>query len=204
MKKNIVLIFLALVILPACFNRKKAHVTECVTKTHEMGSEAGDKKTLYVDDIDAFVFEDENNPLSSEHHTGSGIRLTETLHDGFKDDESAAFKSLYFDFDKHSLKNDQKAALSYDIQRAREFTKQGKMIVIEGHACDSAGSPIYNMQLSHKRAEEVKKEFVKAGIQANMLKAVGRGSEMRIVHGGTREEQGPNRRVEFHVLSEQF
>ena len=78
--------------------------------------------------------------------------------------------------------------------------KQGKTIVIEGHACHSAGSAIYNLALSEKRARHVAQKFAEAGIDSCNIKIAPRGQEMPIVKEGNRKQQAPNRRVEIFAI----
>ena len=71
---------------------------------------------------------------------------------------------------------------------------------IEGHS-DSFGSPEYNIRLSEKRAESVKAWLVDTmGVQPARIQTRGFGNERPIVPADrSKEEQGPNRRVEIVV-----
>lgn len=122
-----------------------------------------------------------------------------------------SFPVVYFDFDRHSVKDDQKNVIAHTAEQTRnivnEMAKEGKhpVIVIEGHACHSAGSAVYNLALSERRAKAVADWFVQAGVDRDNVKIVGRGQEVpAIIDGkqvdGSREEQWPNRRVEVHVI----
>ena len=79
------------------------------------------------------------------------------------------------------------------------------VLVIDGHACHSAGSRAYNLALSERRAKVLADLMIEAGIPADCVKIVGRGDEMAaLVNGkpvdGDREQQWPNRRDEIHVV----
>lgn len=113
------------------------------------------------------------------------------------------FKTLHFDFDKDDLAPSQHAALKYDIAEAKKMIKKGKLIVIEGHACHSAGSAIYNLALSERRARYVAQKFAEEGIDASHIKIAPRGQEMPVRKGGTRAEQWVNRRVEIYAIDAQ-
>ena len=78
--------------------------------------------------------------------------------------------------------------------------KLGKVIVVEGHACDSAGSAIYNMALSERRAKFIALQFTQAGIEKMNIKIAARGQEMPVHNGGNRHEQAVNRRVEVYAI----
>lgn len=110
------------------------------------------------------------------------------------------FKTLYFEFDKDILTPAQHASLMFDEQEAKKMIKDGKMIVIEGHACHSAGSAIYNLALSERRARYIAQKFAEAGIDASNIKIAPRGQEMPVRKGGTKAEQWVNRRVEIYAL----
>ena len=76
----------------------------------------------------------------------------------------------------------------------------GKIIVTEGHACDSAGSAVYNMTLSQHRAEFIAKKFTDAGIDKANIKIAARGQEMPVHKGGNKHQQAVNRRVEVYAI----
>ena len=121
------------------------------------------------------------------------------------------FKTVYFDWDSDEVHVEQKESVSYDIQQIQEELKVSKKtgieptIVVEGHACHSAGSPAYNLALSEKRAKKVADRFVDAGIDRDNIKIVGRGQDVPAVVNsekvsGSRKEQWLNRRVEVRVI----
>ena len=113
------------------------------------------------------------------------------------------FKTLYFDFNIDTLKPSQHSALEQDIAQAKKIIKHGKTLVIEGHACHSEGSAIYNLALSERRARYVAQKFAQAGIDSSNIKIAPRGQEMPVRKGGTRKQQWVNRRVEIFALDAQ-
>lgn len=125
------------------------------------------------------------------------------------DADNQELKVVYFDFDKASIREDQKATVAQDIEKIKELVKESEKagiaatVVVEGHACHSAGTPSYNMALSEYRAsivgDIVAKELKKEGFATAAVKVVGRGQEMPVAEG-SREEQAANRRVELHVI----
>lgn len=70
---------------------------------------------------------------------------------------------------------------------------------IEGHT-DSKASNRYNMKLSQRRANAVKKYLVGAGIEGARLIAKGFGEDVPIDTNDTKEGRARNRRVEFHII----
>jgi OOP family OmpA-OmpF porin len=126
--------------------------------------------------------------------------------DAQADDE---FKRIYFSFNHYGIRQDQKEALSHDIEQVKQIIAESDSVaqatvVIEGHACQE-GDPAYNVPLSEKRAKVVADMFVAAGIDRNAIKVVGRGQECPVVINGkavngSREDRAPNRRVEVRVI----
>ncbi len=74
----------------------------------------------------------------------------------------------------------------------------GTKIEIGGHT-DNTGDPNFNTTLSQDRANAVKDQLVKLGVNADMLTAKGYGSTKAIADNTTPEGQLKNRRIEFVV-----
>jgi OmpA-OmpF porin, OOP family len=74
----------------------------------------------------------------------------------------------------------------------------GTKIEIGGHT-DNTGDPNFNTTLSDDRANAVKDELVKLGVDGAMLTAKGYGSEKAIADNNTEEGRLKNRRIEFVV-----
>ncbi len=71
-------------------------------------------------------------------------------------------------------------------------------LVIEGHT-DSVGSATYNLNLSQRRAESVRKALVDLGAPSAKVKAMGFGESKPIADNGNYQGRAMNRRVEFKV-----
>lgn len=75
-----------------------------------------------------------------------------------------------------------------------------KLLQIEGHT-DSQGSDSYNLRLSQRRADAVKRYLMENhGLRDERLTAVGYGEEKPIAPNDTADGRGRNRRVEFVIL----
>ena len=74
-----------------------------------------------------------------------------------------------------------------------------KRLRVEGHT-DSTGRLRWNMVLSGRRAESVKRYLIKKGVATDRLIAVGRGPNEPIASNDTRTGRAANRRVEFNIL----
>ncbi|MDT8405886.1 MAG: OmpA family protein [Methylococcales bacterium] len=74
-------------------------------------------------------------------------------------------------------------------------------IQVEGHT-DSTGSDQYNLNLSERRADAVKRALIYKGIAANRINAIGYGEEFPIASNATASGQQQNRRVEIVISDE--
>jgi len=73
-------------------------------------------------------------------------------------------------------------------------------LVLEGHA-DEVGSREYNLRLSKRRAEAVRRALIADGIRASRLDARGLGRSRPVASNKTGEGRARNRRVEFKPVS---
>jgi outer membrane protein OmpA-like peptidoglycan-associated protein len=74
-------------------------------------------------------------------------------------------------------------------------------LVIEGHA-DSNGGDAFNLELSQRRTESVKKYLMEKGIAESRLTAVGYGESKPIATNATAIGRAKNRRVELKMTYE--
>ncbi|HNH60648.1 MAG TPA: OmpA family protein, partial [Cyclobacteriaceae bacterium] len=72
-------------------------------------------------------------------------------------------------------------------------------VEIGGHT-DNSGSDEYNMELSRRRANEVRALLVKGGADPNRITAVGYGKTKPISPNDSRQGRSLNRRTEFIIL----
>jgi len=93
------------------------------------------------------------------------------------DAQDVQFKTVLFDLNKNEVRADQKEALKEDIALAKDAVKEGKSIAVHGHTCE-LGAPSFNLPLSERRAQVIKKEMVKSGIPEDKIKTVGCGKEI--------------------------
>ena len=73
-----------------------------------------------------------------------------------------------------------------------------KKIIISGHT-DSDGENAYNLELSEKRAEAVKKWLVAKGLRSDFIVSVGYGESRPIAANISNEGKSQNRRVEVEI-----
>ncbi len=107
---------------------------------------------------------------------------------------------VLFDFDKHALKDSSKKLLK-EISKSLDssFNKEDLEIVISGHT-DNVGDKKYNLELSEKRANEVKKYLEKQlKSQETSFTTEGLGDRKPIASNKTEKGQAKNRRVEIVI-----
>ena len=228
MKNYIGLFCASLLFLTGCGSKKSKHKTDIDffknTKNNNTPVKQSSRKTKQAlqENLDAFALEKDNvsaNTFSlNEKDLNTFAFDNSSQQNNAKEDQAALFKwnninaeeskkdfnTLYFAFDKYDLNNSEKAKLNKDIEVAKKeqstIQNGNKKIIIEGHACHSAGSAAYNLALSEKRARNVATEFIQQGIDKNNIKIAARGQEMPVVHGGGKAAQAPNRRAEMFVI----
>jgi len=112
---------------------------------------------------------------------------------------------VHFDFDKATLKPAGKAKL--DDLAAKVGGMNLEVVIAIGHA-DEIGSDAYNMKLSVRRAEAVKKYLVSKSIEANRVYTEGKGKRNPVkdcagkkVTASLKACLAPNRRVEVEDIT---
>ena len=88
-------------------------------------------------------------------------------------DGECRFEPVLFDFDAVTVRMDQTDILERNA--ACMLQHQGKFI-LEGH-CDDRGSEEYNLALSTRRAQAVRRAYEKLGVKASVMMSVGFGEE---------------------------
>jgi len=192
--KSLACLLLGLFIAPAC--KKK---TSATASTKVSAAQTGSQKSISVfdGDLEAFIIDEDESAFGPQ----DGFALIdESENDMVVEQSRHGFMPIYFEFDADCMKPAQTGAMENNLARAKKLIAQGKKLVIEGHACKFAGSAEYNMHLSEERAQCVYKYFVRNGIPKEKITLVGRGNEMCVVPAGNKEQQAPNRRVEFVAI----
>ena len=109
-----------------------------------------------------------------------------------------------FEFDKAGLRMPQPKL--DEIARAMAQDERIDNVMITGYT-DRLGSDAYNLALSQRRADAVKKYLVDKGIAPNRLKAIGKGKSNPVVQCNDRDRAQlirclePNRRVEVESIT---
>jgi len=102
-----------------------------------------------------------------------------------------------FDFDKTDVKDLYNADLEKVANVLKAYPKTD--VELEGHT-DSVGTDEYNMDLSNRRAESVKRELVKKfNIDSSRISTSGYGESKPVASNDTPEGRMKNRRVEAFI-----
>ena len=109
--------------------------------------------------------------------------------------------TLRINFD--TAKSDIRKADIPELEKAVAFVKKypNSKVSVEGYT-DSRGSDKYNLGLSDRRAQAVKKYLVDKGEKADRITASGKGEANPVGDNKTEKGQFENRRVEVLILSE--
>jgi len=104
---------------------------------------------------------------------------------------ASPLKDAFFDYDKASVRDDQKAALNEDVSWLKANARV--KVTVEGH-CDERGTSEYNLGLGERRAKAVKDYLVAAGIAADRVATISYGKERPFVLGHDESAWKWNRR----------
>lgn len=195
-----------LVSMAGCGGNKKAKKVKPgkeVTTNVDIPTADDGIRSFFDDEVGAFQLAEDKEKAAAEQKNENEY--------AWEDDKNQKFKVVLFEFDKYSIRPDQEEAVNFDfaqIKKSLDLAQaNGKQseVIIEGHACHSAGSSVYNLALSEKRAKVLADRLEEQGINREFIKIVGRGQEVpAIVDGkavtGDREQQAANRRDEVRVI----
>lgn len=103
---------------------------------------------------------------------------------------------IYFETNSDKIKTISMFRLDELIDLLKKY--DAALLSIEGHT-DNKGDDAYNLTLSQKRAEAVKKYLISKGILESRLTSVGYGETKPIADNKTSTGRTKNRRVELHA-----
>jgi outer membrane protein OmpA-like peptidoglycan-associated protein len=227
MKKEFIFTLVLLLSVAGCRRERKKAVIKTSHGTTAQVQSAVDiptsdgissMRSIFEDDINEFA--PEESPIAALSVSGQNEMVMVEQMDGMTDvmwEEDAkgdtAFKTVYFDWDSHSIRKDQEEVIAYNAELAKQIIAEHEAMgltaptfVIEGHSCTAGkASNTYKLVLSEKRAKALSDRLVSLGLPQEHIKIVGRGVEMpAVVDGaivdGSRKEQWPNRRDEMRMI----
>ena len=128
--------------------------------------------------------------------------VEERVKQNEKGDLQLELEKIYFDFDKHNIRQDAATILDEVVDLMNKYPSMD--IEVSAHT-DARGNDQYNLDLSKRRAASTLEYLVSRGINQNRLKSIGYGETQplnRCVKEGicTEAEYDINRRCEFTIL----
>jgi peptidoglycan-associated lipoprotein len=105
-----------------------------------------------------------------------------------------AKRSIYFDFDSYSVKDDYQQLLGQHAQYLKSHPQ--RHVLIQGNT-DERGTSEYNLALGQKRAESVRKALSLLGVPDSQMEAVSLGKEKPQADGHDEAAWAQNRRADL-------
>lgn len=105
--------------------------------------------------------------------------------------------NIFFDIDRFDLKEKSET----ELHKVLDFLRNNPTVRIEvsGHT-DNSGDPVYNQDLSLKRARTVYQYLIDQGIDKSRLHFKGFGETQPLAPNDTESNKRLNRRIEFKIL----
>ena len=128
-----------------------------------------------------------NNDNNSESKSNNEVTIVT------KNKNKELMQIIYFDFDKFNLSEISKKKINLFLDNYGDSINE---YLVVGHT-DTKGAKKYNLSLSIKRAEVVKKILINYGINENSIKILGKGEKSLAVNTPDDTKQPANRRVEI-------
>ena len=174
------------------------------------------QKTCPVDTIKAAPVPEGTEP--------NGLEQDDTTQNSTSADETASFESpqkgtegqtasmsavdvanqidghlSYFDVDSAALRTPTISGLLF----VAEYLKANptERILVEGH-CDERGTRDYNLALGEKRAEAIRVQLVRQGVDRRRIKTKSFGKERPAMLGASTEAWAKNRRTVIRLISD--
>ncbi|WP_322107187.1 peptidoglycan-associated lipoprotein Pal [Paraburkholderia sp. J41] len=105
-----------------------------------------------------------------------------------------AKRSVYFDFDSYSVKDDYQNVIQAHAQYLK--THPERHVLIQGNT-DERGTSEYNLALGQKRAEAVRRALSLMGVPDSQMEAVSLGKEKPVATGHDEASWAQNRRADL-------
>ncbi len=131
-------------------------------------------------------------PAGEQPRTDPGNSVTiKTVDEATGKTVLLTFETIYFDFDKYSIRPEFRSAVAYN---AAVLNKEPRLkVMIEGH-CDERGTVAYNLALGEHRAVAVMQALTQEGVLKGRLSTVSYGKERPYDVGHNEAAWAKNRR----------
>ena len=198
---------------PVILNGQPTNLPVIHARGHFQFSGPEKVKNLYKDpsfldeDGEVFVLDDPANPMTLLWAMGKVFQVRVVsitypedkpkpqIEDQLAKQKKAVIYGIYFDFNQASIKKESEPVLK-EIAEAMKNNPDW-VLTVNGHT-DNIGGDTYNLDLSKRRAESVKKALVdRYGIRPERLTTGGSGASSPVDTNETLEGRARNRRVEL-------
>ncbi|MGF6782441.1 peptidoglycan-associated lipoprotein Pal [Paraburkholderia sp. GAS334] len=105
-----------------------------------------------------------------------------------------AERSIYFDFDDYTVKDDYRPLLQQHAQYLKSHAQ--RHVVIQGNT-DERGTSEYNLALGQRRSEAVRRVLVLFGVPDSQIEAISFGKEKPVATGHDEASWARNRRADL-------
>ena len=107
----------------------------------------------------------------------------------------SSLQSVYFDFDKSSIRGNQRSVLNDNAQWLKQ--NKSKKVRVAGN-CDDRGTEEYNIALGQRRANSVRNFLVSSGVSGSRISTISYGEEKGTCSAQTEGCWAKNRRADFN------
>lgn len=118
-----------------------------------------------------------------------------------RDNRIVLEETVLFDFEKARVKSSARPIIDAIVKLWKQHKDDWTRVRIEGHA-DARGDQTFNTEISERRARQVEKALLEAGLPEGVMEVVGFGATKPRDRGTTEQAYQRNRRVEFVVIAE--
>lgn len=139
---------------------------------------------------------DQNRNIVSQNPFG--IPITGDLSKMIPHEDILKSQTVYFDFDKSSIRSSEQPKLSEVANYLR--SNAANAVRVTGN-CDERGTEEYNRSLGERRALAAREALVGMGISPDRIETVSYGEDKPAVQGHDESAYSKNRRDEFIVLT---
>ncbi len=105
---------------------------------------------------------------------------------------------IYFELDSAEIKRESFSLLD-EVAEVLLDHSELTHVAIHGHT-DDQGDDTYNLELSLRRSQAVRRYLIQVGVNEDLLSAAGFGETQPLVQETSETARAANRRVEFHVV----
>ena len=111
---------------------------------------------------------------------------------------TGVIQGIEFNFGQATIRADSRPLLDRVVTTLKDYPDI--KLTITGHT-DNVGVRDHNIELSQRRADEVKKYFVSKGVDAARINTVGKGPDEPLDPANTAAARQKNRRIEFSIVN---